>query len=51
MSEKDQAYKDAATYYDKAWRYSNLSSPALGKRLSLIMKVSGEEEGGMDEER
>ena len=31
VSEKDQAYKDAAFYYDKAWKYSNYSSPALGK--------------------
>ena len=31
VSEKDQAYKDAAFYYDKAWKHSNFSSPALGK--------------------
>ena len=31
VSEKDQAYKDAAFYYDKAWKYSNFSSPALGE--------------------
>ena len=33
VSEKDQAYKDAAFYYDKAWKHSNFSSPALGKCL------------------
>ena len=38
VSEKDQAYKDAAFYYDKAWKHSNFSSPALGK---CILRLFG----------
>lgn len=30
ISEKEQAYKDAAASYEKAWRYSNSSNPSIG---------------------
>lgn len=33
--EKEQAYKDAATHYEKAWEYCNESSPAVGYRLAF----------------
>ena len=32
ISEKEQAYKDAASHYEKAWQHSHLSNPAIGKR-------------------
>jgi tetratricopeptide repeat protein 21B len=35
ISEKEQAYKDAAASYEKAWRYSNHSNPAIGYRLAF----------------
>ena len=30
ISEKEQAYRDAAANYEKAWRYSNSSNPSIG---------------------
>ena len=33
--EKEQAYKDAATHYEKAWEFCNESSPAVGYRLAF----------------
>eukprot|EP00930_Biecheleria_cincta_P046675 TRINITY_DN32219_c0_g1_i1.p1 TRINITY_DN32219_c0_g1~~TRINITY_DN32219_c0_g1_i1.p1 ORF type:complete len:1347 (+),score=315.58 TRINITY_DN32219_c0_g1_i1:89-4129(+) len=33
--EKEQAYKDAATHYEKAWEFSNEASPAVGYRLAF----------------
>lgn len=29
--EKEQSYKDAATNYELAWKYSHQASPAIGK--------------------
>ena len=37
ISEKEQAYKDAAASYEKAWRNSNRSNPAIG--MTLIMQL------------
>lgn len=31
ISEKDQAYKDAANNYENAWRFSHFASPAVGE--------------------
>lgn len=33
--EKEQAYKDAASHYEKAWEFSNEASPAVGYRLAF----------------
>mmetsp|Transcript_138949 Transcript_138949/g.443691 ORF Transcript_138949/g.443691 Transcript_138949/m.443691 type:complete len:1347 (-) Transcript_138949:215-4255(-) len=33
--EKEQAYKDAATHYEKAWEFCNEASPAVGYRLAF----------------
>jgi len=33
--EKETSYKDAAEHYEKAWQYSNESSPAVGYRLAF----------------
>merc|ERR1711933_122536 len=33
--EKEQAYKDAATHYEKAWEFCNESSPSVGYRLAF----------------
>eukprot|EP00927_Polykrikos_kofoidii_P039026 TRINITY_DN3346_c0_g1_i3.p1 TRINITY_DN3346_c0_g1~~TRINITY_DN3346_c0_g1_i3.p1 ORF type:complete len:1345 (+),score=240.06 TRINITY_DN3346_c0_g1_i3:136-4170(+) len=33
--EKEQAYKDAALHYEKAWEFCNESSPAVGYRLAF----------------
>eukprot|EP00443_Scrippsiella_acuminata_P048484 CAMPEP_0115266888 /NCGR_PEP_ID=MMETSP0270-20121206/51703_1 /TAXON_ID=71861 /ORGANISM="Scrippsiella trochoidea, Strain CCMP3099" /LENGTH=1292 /DNA_ID=CAMNT_0002683005 /DNA_START=234 /DNA_END=4112 /DNA_ORIENTATION=- len=33
--EKEQAYKDAASHYEKAWEFCNESSPAVGYRLAF----------------
>lgn len=30
VMEKEQAYKDAATNYENAWRFSNEWNPAIG---------------------
>lgn len=40
ISEKEQAYKDAAQNYDLAWKYSNYSSPAVGKFCTLHTSFS-----------
>lgn len=31
IMEKEQAYKDAATNYELAWKYSNQANPAVGE--------------------
>ena len=31
ISEKEQAYRDAAANYKKAWKYSNHANPAVGE--------------------
>jgi len=33
--EKEQAYKDAAIHYEKAWEFCNESSPSVGYRLAF----------------
>jgi len=33
--EREQAYKDAASHYEKAWEFCNESSPAVGYRLAF----------------
>merc|ERR1719421_58868 len=33
--EKEQAYKDAASHYEKAWEFCNETSPAVGYRLGF----------------
>jgi len=33
--EKEQAYKDAAIHYEKAWEYCNETSPSVGYRLGF----------------
>jgi len=33
--EKEQAYKDAATHYEKAWDFCNETSPSVGYRLGF----------------
>jgi len=33
--EKEQAYKDAASHYEKAWEFCNEASPAVGYRLAF----------------
>merc|ERR1712178_124426 len=33
--EKEQAYKDAATHYEKAWEHCNETSPSVGYRLGF----------------
>eukprot|EP00442_Polarella_glacialis_P051442 CAMPEP_0115123512 /NCGR_PEP_ID=MMETSP0227-20121206/47587_1 /TAXON_ID=89957 /ORGANISM="Polarella glacialis, Strain CCMP 1383" /LENGTH=1331 /DNA_ID=CAMNT_0002525899 /DNA_START=18 /DNA_END=4010 /DNA_ORIENTATION=- len=33
--EKEQAYKDAATHYEKAWEFCNEASPSVGYRLAF----------------
>lgn len=31
IMEKEQSYKDAATNYELAWKYSHQANPAIGK--------------------
>ena len=31
VAEKEHAYKDAATYYEKAWRFGYHADPTVGK--------------------
>jgi len=33
--EKEQAYRDAASHYEKAWEFCNESSPSVGYRLAF----------------
>jgi len=33
--EKEQAYKDAASHYERAWEFCNESSPSVGYRLAF----------------
>uniref|UniRef100_H3ARN0 Tetratricopeptide repeat domain 21A n=1 Tax=Latimeria chalumnae TaxID=7897 RepID=H3ARN0_LATCH len=35
MMEKEQSYKDAATNYEMAWKYSNQANPAIGFKLAF----------------
>ncbi|XP_034619745.1 tetratricopeptide repeat protein 21A, partial [Trachemys scripta elegans] len=35
IMEKEQAYKDAATNYELAWKYSNQANPAVGFKLAF----------------
>ncbi|XP_066572827.1 tetratricopeptide repeat protein 21B [Amia ocellicauda] len=35
IMENEQSYKDAATYYELAWKYSNQMNPAIGFRLAF----------------
>ncbi|XP_066100524.1 tetratricopeptide repeat protein 21A isoform X2 [Saccopteryx bilineata] len=35
IMEKEQAYNDAATYYELAWKYSHHASPAVGFKLAF----------------
>jgi tetratricopeptide repeat protein 21B len=35
ISEREQAYRDAATNYEKAWHYGNHANPAVGYRLAF----------------
>merc|ERR1719378_1938513 len=35
IMEKEQSYKDAAMNYEKAWKFTNESSPAIGYRLGF----------------
>ena len=35
ISEKEQAYKDAASNYEKAWTYSSHANPAVGEATTL----------------
>ena len=39
ISEKDQAYKDAAQSYEKAWNLSNFASPAVGECSCVMPRV------------
>lgn len=32
ISEREQAYRDAAANYEKAWHYSNHAKPAIGEK-------------------
>ena len=34
IMEKEQSYKDAATNYELAWKYSHHANPAIGKASS-----------------
>ena len=38
ISEKEQAYKDAAASYEKAWRHSNRSNPSIGKTVTMQLQ-------------
>lgn len=33
IMEKEQSYKDAATNYELAWKYSHYANPAIGKEV------------------
>ncbi|KAF6101527.1 tetratricopeptide repeat domain 21A [Phyllostomus discolor] len=35
IMEKEQSYKDAATNYELAWKYSHYANPAIGYRLAF----------------
>lgn len=36
IMEKEQSYKDAATNYELAWKYSHQASPAIGKQPARV---------------
>nr|CAH7760444.1 unnamed protein product [Callosobruchus chinensis] len=40
VSEKEQKYKDAANYYEKAWKYSGRNNPSLGFKLAYCLMKS-----------
>lgn len=35
IMEKESSYRDAAAHYEKAWKYSNRSNPAVGYKLAF----------------
>lgn len=35
ISEKEQAYKDAANYYDSAWKFGGKTNPSIGYKLGF----------------
>eukprot|EP00731_Ephydatia_muelleri_P012930 Em0007g240a len=35
ITEREQAYKDAAVNYENAWKYSNCSNPSIGYKLAF----------------
>lgn len=35
IMEKEQSYKDAATNYELAWKYSHQANPAIGFKLAF----------------
>ena len=37
IAEKEQAFKDAADHYEKAWRHSHCRSPAVGEYVSVVI--------------
>lgn len=41
IMEKEQSYKDAATNYELAWKYSHHANPAIGKAASQGARASG----------
>lgn len=38
--EKEQSYKDAATNYELAWKYSHQANPAIGKEQAKVHRGS-----------
>lgn len=43
IMEKEQSYKDAATNYELAWKYSHYANPAIGKAASPGPRGCGRE--------
>lgn len=37
IAEKEQKYKDAASFYDSAWKYNGRNNPALGFKLAYCL--------------
>lgn len=38
IMEKEQSYKDAATNYELAWKYSHQANPAIGKAQAEVRR-------------
>lgn len=38
IMEKEQSYKDAATNYELAWKYSHQANPAIGKAQAKVCR-------------
>lgn len=38
IMEKEQSYKDAATNYELAWKYSHQANPAIGKTKAKVRR-------------